>query len=43
MLKVIEDLQMLLMNSVDIGMIVLFHSFYVLLDMEKILNVLNDN
>jgi len=31
------------MNFVDIDMIVLFHSFYVLLDMEKILNVLNDN
>jgi hypothetical protein len=41
-LKVKEDLKMLLMNFVDIDMIVLIHSFDVVMDMEKILNVLND-
>jgi hypothetical protein len=31
------------MNFVDIDMIVSYHSFDVLMDMVKILNVLNDN
>lgn len=42
-LKVKEDLKMLLKDFVDIDKIVLIHSFDVVMDMEKILNVLNDN
>jgi hypothetical protein len=41
--KVKVDLKMLWTNFVDIGMIVLIHSFVVVMDMEKILNVLDDN
>ncbi len=38
-----EDLKMLSKDFVDIDMIVLIHSFVVVMDMEMILDVLNDN
>jgi hypothetical protein len=41
--KVKVDLKMCWTNFVDIDMIVLIHSFVVVMDMEKILNVLDDN